>query len=98
MDLRFTGELWHWRGPAPWYFITVPEADSHALQAISSAVSYGWGMIPVRARIGGTEWETSLFPKDGCYVLPVKASVRRGEGLDEGSSATVWLTPRGPDG
>jgi uncharacterized protein DUF1905 len=49
-------------------------------------------MIPVTARIGGTTWTTSLFPKDGRYVVPVKAVVRRAEGLDEGMSTEVRLT------
>jgi len=53
--------------------------------------------VPVRARIGGTEWETSLLPKDGGYVLPVKVVVRRAEGIDEGDTVTVGLSvaPRG---
>ena len=96
MDLTFSGELWYWRGPAPWYFVTVPEAESRDLRAVSAAVSYGWGMIPVTARIGATGWETSLFPKDGLYVVPVKAAVRRAEGLDEGDAVTVRLITGGP--
>jgi hypothetical protein len=94
MEFEFGGELWFWRGPAPWYFITVPEGDCVVLQAESAAVSYGWGMIPVTARIGDTEWRTSLFPKDGRYVVPVKADVRRAEELDEGDNPTVRLTIR----
>lgn len=94
MELEFAGELWWWRGPAPWYFITVPEEECLLLQAESSSVSYGWGMIPVTGRIGGTEWETSLFPKDGRYVVPVKAAVRKAEKLAEGDSPTVRLTIR----
>jgi hypothetical protein len=54
-------------------------------------VSYGWGMIPVTARIGGTGWKTSLFPKDGRYIVPVKAAVRRAEGLEAGDTVTVRL-------
>ena len=96
MDLVFTGDLWHWRGPSPYYFVTVPDEESHHLHAVSTAVSYGWGMIPVRARIGATDWETSLFPKDGLYVVPVKDAVRRVEGLDEGDTVTVRLTGAGP--
>jgi hypothetical protein len=92
MELEFGGELWFWRGPAPWYFITVPEGECAALRAESPVVSYGWGMIPVLARIGATEWKTSLFPKDGQYVVPVKADVRRAEKLDEGDNPTVHLT------
>lgn len=95
MDVEFSGELWHWRGPAPWYFVTVPEEVSLELHAVSTAVTYGWGMIPVMARIGATGWQTSLFPKDGLYVVPVKAAVRKAERLDEGDTVTVRLTTDG---
>ena len=94
--VEFTGEIWEWRGPAPFYFVTVPEAESHALHAVSTLVSYGWGVIPVRARIGDTEWETSLFPKDGRYLVPLKVVVRKAEGLEEGDIVTVRLVTRGP--
>jgi hypothetical protein len=47
------------------------------------------GMIPVTARVGGTGWKTSLFPKDGRYVVPVKASVRKAEGLEVGDMVAV---------
>jgi hypothetical protein len=91
MELEFSGEVWFWRGPAPHHFVTVTEAESDALQAISSHVTYGWGMIPVTARIGGTSWTTSLFPKDGGYVVPLKAIVRRAEGIDVGDVVTIRL-------
>jgi hypothetical protein len=89
MKLVFSGELRYWRGPAPWYFIAVPDDLCRDLRALSGLVSYGWGMIPVRATIGSTTWKTSLFPKDGRYLVPVKAWVRRSEDLDEGRSTTV---------
>lgn len=92
MELEFSGKIWFWRGPAPWYFVTVPAAQSQDLKAISSLVTYGWGVIPVQVRIGKTEYKTSLFPKDGLYLVPVKASVRRAEDLDEGDTVTVRLT------
>ena len=92
MILEFSGEIWFWKGPAPWYFITVPEDECRELEATTSLVSYGWGMIPVAARIGATGWKTSLFPKDGRYIVPVKAGVRRAERLDVGDTVTVRLT------
>lgn len=55
MQLRFSGALWYWRGPAPWYFVTVPDEQCEDLQALSGLVSYGWGMIPVTATIGTAE-------------------------------------------
>jgi len=92
IELEFTGDVWHWRGPAPFHFVTVPDPQSAALSDAARAVSYGWGMVPVRARIGATEWTTSLWPKDGGYVLPVKDAVRRAEELDVGDVVTAWLT------
>lgn len=70
----------------------MPDAECRELNATSAEVSYGWGMIPARVRIGATEWTTSLFPKDGRYVVPVKASVRRAEQLDDGDTVSVRLT------
>lgn len=84
--------MWFWRGPAPWHFVTVPTEHCGALAAAAPAVTYGWGMIPVTARIGGTSWRTSLWPKDGRYVVPVKAAVRRAEELEPGEPVTVRLT------
>ncbi len=91
VQLEFTGEIWFWRGPAPWYFITVPDAECGAIEAAARIVSYGWGMIPVTAWIGDSEWTTSLWPKDGRYIVPIKANVRKAEGIDEGDVATVRL-------
>jgi len=98
MDLEFTGDVWQWRGPAPYHFVTVPAEESSQLAAISRAVTYGWGMIPVRARIGAIEWTTSLFRKDGRYVVPVKDAVRRAEELDAGDTVTLRLTVGDPAG
>lgn len=91
MNIEFSGKIWFWRGPAPWYFVTVPADESQDMKAISSFVTYGWGVIPVVARINNTEWTTSLFPKDGSYLVPIKASVRKAEQLEEGDTVTVQL-------
>src|SRR5206468_2113514 len=89
MTIEFTGKIWYWKGPAPFYFVTVPAKPSQNVKAISGLVTYGWGVIPVRARIGDTEWTTSLFPKEGHYLVPVKASVRLAEKVEEGSNVMV---------
>jgi hypothetical protein len=94
MNLEFDGKIWFWKGPAPWFFVTVPEEESEMLGSVSGLVSYGWGMIPVRARINQTWWETALFPKDGRYIVPLKASVREAEHVEEGDEVTVQLTVR----
>jgi hypothetical protein len=97
VDLEFTAELWEWRGPAPFYWLTVPEEGCEYVRAEAAEASYGWGAVPVRARIGATEWETSLLPRDGGYVLPVKSAVRRAEHVVEGDTVVVGMSvaPRG---
>lgn len=91
MRLEFSGALWYWRGPAPHYFVTVPEEHCAALKGVAGLVTYGWGMIPVQVRVGTTEWQTSLFPKDGRYLVPIKARVRTAESLAEGDTVTLRL-------
>ena len=92
MELEFTGEVWYWKGPAPWHFITVPDDQCAEIEAIANTVTYGWGMIPVTAQIGRTRWTTSLWPKDDSYIVPIKTHVRRAENLDVDDTATVLLT------
>jgi uncharacterized protein DUF1905 len=91
IEMEFTGELWHWRGPSPYHFVTVPEDVCVGLRAVSGVVSYGWGMIPVTGRIGKSAFKTSLFPKDGGYVVPIKDAVRRAEKLTLGDIVTLEL-------
>jgi Domain of unknown function (DUF1905) len=91
VDLEFSGEVWFWRGPSPYHFVTVPEDESAELEATSALVTYGWGMIPVEVRIGSTRWTTSLFPKDGGYVVPLKDLVRKAELIDVGDMVRVRL-------
>jgi hypothetical protein len=92
--LSFAGELWYWRGPSPYHFVMVPDDACGILRAIAPVVSYGWGVIPVRARARGRTWDTSLFPRDGGFVLPVKDAVRLGEALELGEVLEIELTIR----
>lgn len=94
MIIEFNGKIIFWKGPAPWFFVTVPAKQSRELKAISGLVTYGWGVIPVHVRIGKTEFQTSLFPKDGLYLVPIKASVRKTENLEKGDKVTVRLEVR----
>jgi len=99
VTLEFTGEIWYWRGPSPWYFVSVPHEYADFLKTALPFVTYGWGMIPVNATIGSTRWYTAMFARDGTYVLPIKAAVRKAEGIGEGDTVTVGLELRtGPPG
>lgn len=89
---QFSGKVWFWRGPAPFFFVSVPEAESEELKALMRSVTYGWGMIPAAVRVGETEWTTALWPKDGGYIVPLKDRVRKAEGIVEGDVVTIGLT------
>ncbi|WP_394794488.1 DUF1905 domain-containing protein [Armatimonas sp.] len=91
MTLTFTGPIWQWRGPSPFHFVTVPEQESEELRAISGLVTYGWGMVPARVTIGETTYKTSLWPKNGGYIVPLKDVVRKAEHLEIDDTVTVRL-------
>jgi hypothetical protein len=90
--LTFDGDVISWRGPAPYFFVPVPEAECDLIAEVAAGISYGWGVIPASVRVGRTDFTTSLFPKDGGYLVPIKDAVRRAEGIGEGASVTVRLT------
>ncbi len=92
MELFFSGTVWHWRGPSPFHFVTVPDEESETLREIARSVTYGWGMIPVTAVVGTTTWTTSLFPKNGAYLLPLKNSVREAETIALDDVVAITLT------
>jgi uncharacterized protein DUF1905 len=92
MDLAFIGKVIEWRGPAPFYFVPVPEEESADIREVAAMATYGWGVIPVEAHVAETAFETSLFPKDGGYLLPLKDAVRRPAGLSAGDDVSVRMT------
>lgn len=91
VELEFTAEVWEWRGPAPFHFVSVPAELCDEVREVADVVSYGWGMVPVALRIGATQWTTSLWPKDGGYVVPLKDKVRRAETIDLGDMVSVSM-------
>jgi len=91
MIIEFEVSIFYWRGPAPFFFVAVPEEPSLDIKTISRMVTYGWGVIPVRVRIGETEWTTSLFPKDGRYLVPIRLSVQESKNLSVGDHVVIRI-------
>lgn len=91
MDVEFSGEVIEWRGPAPFLFVAIPEEESDDIKEASRGIEY-WGQVPVRVRIGETDFKTALFPKDGRYLLPLRDAIRRAEGIDLDEVVTVRLS------
>ena len=91
---EFVAELWEHEGPAPWCFVSLPEADADDIEQFFGHRAAGFGSIRVDVRVGATRWQTSLFPdsKRATYVLPVKKPVRLAEGLEIGAPVQIELT------
>jgi hypothetical protein len=90
----FETNVIYWRGPAPWFFAPIPAPHADEIRRVSRFVTYGWGVIPVEARIGDVVFTTSLFPKDETYLLPIKAAVRRKANVTAGDVIAVTMTLR----
>lgn len=91
MEFAFEGAVVEWRGPAPFFFVAVPQEESADIKVVAKGIEY-WGQVPVIVRIGGTEFSTALFPKDGRYLLPVKAAVRKSAGIAVDQIVAVELS------
>ena len=82
----FTAELWLHPGNAGWHFVTLPAALADDLRVRAEGRARPFGSLPVRVIVGETSWETSVFAdtEAASYLLPVKAAIRRSEGLAAG--------------
>lgn len=94
MVIEFKGKIFQWRGPAPYLFVAVPDKESADIKSVAKLVTYGWGVIPVMVKTGKTEWTTSLFPKDGRYLVPIRMSAQKAENLKEGAEIKLRLELR----
>ena len=90
--MAFQGPCFYWRGPAPFYFVRVPPATVEEIADIAAEVTYGWGMVPVEVTVGGYTWETSLWPKEEGYLVPIRAQVRSRLKLEIDQLVAVRLT------
>ena len=91
MVLEFAGRAIEWRGPAPYVFVPLLPDLAVEVREVAARASYGWGVIPVHARIGKTDFKTSLFPREGGYLVPIKVAVQRAEGIGVGSVVEIRL-------
>lgn len=90
-EIVFDAEIIEWRGPAPFLFAAIPDEQVGAIRYAALSESYGWGVVPVVAQVGDTLFATSLFPRDGTYLLPVKVAVQRAEGVRLGDRIRVAM-------
>jgi len=88
----FEAEIIYWRGPSPYFYAPLPPDCAAEVRRLAKLVTYGWGMIPVDATVGGVGFYTALFPKDETYLLPLKTAVRKKAGVTAGDTISVEMT------
>jgi hypothetical protein len=96
-EFSFKSKLWLWQAEkGSWHFISLPRQESDQIKFLNNYARVGFGSVKVAARIGDTEWSTSIFPdsKTGCFILPVKKEVREKEGLKAGISCKTTIKPK----
>lgn len=91
IDIRFDGSVIEWRGPAPYFFVTIPDEQVGEIRWAAREASYGWGCVPVEAELRGERFGTSLIPRDGGYLMPLKNAVRFPAGLVTGDRVSVRM-------
>lgn len=83
MKYRFEASLYLWSAQDNWYFVNLPKGISDEIREVSAPFRRGFGSVRVDVTCGSSTWRTSVFPdsRAGCYILPVKAEVRKRESL-----------------
>jgi hypothetical protein len=95
--ISVTAPIWQWRPEKPsaasWYFLTIEGPAAAEIRNAAGGRKGGFGSIKVNATLGRTTWQTSLFPhkESGGFILPMKAAVRKAEGVDVGDMVTVQI-------
>ena len=94
IEFRFDADVIHWRGPSPYFFAPIPAQHGAKIKQVAKFATYGWGVIPVEATIDGVGFRTSLVPREGTYLLPLKDDVRRKCNLTAGDSICAVIAIR----
>jgi hypothetical protein len=87
----FKGKVFEWRGPAPFYFVAIPQAISEQIEELKSELTYGWGVIPAKITIGKVTVTTSLIPKDGVFYVPLKLEIRKPNSIELGDVVQIAI-------
>lgn len=87
--MKFSAKIWKYDGAAAWFFVSTSKKEGEEVRMHQKSTR-GWRSVPVEVTLGSSAWKTSFFPvKDGSYLLPIKASVRKKEGILEGDMLTL---------
>lgn len=92
--ITISANIWLYPGEnAQWHFVTIPKKETSLINTQYGSLKRGWGSLPVTVTIGATTWNTSIFPdkKSGTFMLPLKAPIRRKEGVEAGDKIKLQI-------
>ena len=72
----FRAKPWRYTGPSGWHFISMPHDLANEIRETFKNEEEGWGRLKATAKIGVTEWSTSIWfdTKHNTYLLPLKSN------------------------
>lgn len=92
---EFTNKPWQSNGPGGWYFVSLPESISNEIRLIFKNEEEGWGRLKVTAKVGTSEWKTSIWfdTKIKTFLLPLKVAIRQKEKIkvDHYITVSLWI-------
>jgi len=91
LSIAFKSEVIYWRGPSPFYFIRLPDAQAKKVSTIAKQITYGWGVLPADVTVKGLTFYTALFPKDSGYLVPLKKDIREKLEIELGDIVQVKI-------
>jgi hypothetical protein len=89
-EFSFTANVEFFDRPGGWFYVAVPIELSAPLIPLADR-----GLIAITARVGNTQWHTSLLPMgDGTHFIALPAKVRKQNGLSLCDEVSVSFTIR----
>jgi hypothetical protein len=87
---EITGKVELFPQKGGWFYLHVPLNITKGLLHRADR-----GLIPIKATVGTTSWNTSLLPMgDGTHFIALNAKVRKREGLDLGKTVSISFVLR----
>ena len=91
-EFKIKGQMFEWRGPAPFYFVKVDAENSAGIKKMAAVHSYGWGVVYIHGLISNIEFQTALIPKEGRYYVPIKDALRKQLDLQLDDEITIQFS------
>ena len=89
-SFRFQGKVEIFPVESPWIYVAVPDRITKITKEFAER-----GLVAVTAKLGKSEWNTSLMPKgDGTTFVPLNKKVCKTESIELGDTVRLEVSLR----